>query len=521
MASLLSLTFRLFLFFCFSNIASAVNGSQRAARFEFLEATIDQIVTAFDRQELTSRELVEYYLGAIRELNPRLRAVIEVNPDALALADRADEERRLWPERARSPLHGVPVLLKDCLDTKDKLNTTAGSLALLGSVVRRDAGVVARLRRCGAIILGKAALTEWNHFRAFATPNGWSARGGQAINPYAATADPCGSSTGSATAVAANLAPVSLGTETDGSIICPASANSVVGMKPTVGLTSRAGMIPVSPRQDTIGPLSRTVADSVYLLDEIVGYDPRDAMATREAARFIPVGGYKQFLKKDGLRGKRLGIVRQPFFNFPSEPSLAKIFQGHIDTMRRNGAVIIDNLEISNISTALNYNISGELLALAYEFRQSINSYLADLENSPIRTLDDAIAFNLQHPNLEKNEEYGQGIFLLAENTSDSGAQAKMAVKAMSDLSENGYERSMKNNHLDAVVTPGVSFSAASVLAIGGYPAISVPAGYYGKDGVPVGICFSGPKFSEAALIEIAYSFEQATKVRRPPKLHI
>ncbi|XP_031494577.2 probable amidase At4g34880 [Nymphaea colorata] len=519
MASFLSLS--LFFCFLFSDISSAINGAHRTARFEFQEATIDQIRTAFDRQELTSREVVEYYLGAIRELNPRLRAVIEVNPDALALADQADEERRLRPDRARSPLHGIPVLLKDSLATKDRLNTTAGSFALLGSVVRTDAGVVTRLRRCGAIILGKAALTEWGHFRSFPTPNGWSARGGQAMNPYVATADPCGSSTGSATGVAANLAPVSLGTETDGSIICPASANSVVGIKPTVGLTSRAGMIPVSPRQDTIGPFSRTVADSVYLLDEIVGYDPRDSIATREAAKFIPVGGYKQFLKKDGLHGKRLGIVRQPFFNFSSEPSLAKIFQDHIDTMRRYGAVIIDNLEIPNISTVLNYNISGELLALAYEFRESINSYLADLESSPIRSLADAIAFNSQHPVLEKLEEYGQEIFLFAENTSNSGEQAKMAVKALNELSRNGYEKMMQDNHLDAMVTPGVSFSAASVLAIGGYPEISVPAGYYGKDGAPVGICFSGLRFSEPALIEIAYSFEQATKIRRAPKVHV
>ncbi|CAN6481360.1 unnamed protein product [Victoria cruziana] len=363
-------------------------------------------------------------------------------------------------------------------------------------------------------------MSEWAHFRSLAAPNGWSARGGQALNPYVETADPCGSSTGSATSVAANLVAVSLGTETDGSIICPANANSVVGIKPTVGLTSRAGMIPVFPRQDTIGPFSRTVADSVYVLDEIVGYDPRD-LATREAARFIPAGGYRQFLKEDGLRGKRLGIVRDPFFNFSSQPSLARVFEDHIDTLRNHGAVIVDNLEISNLSTVLNYSLSGELLAAAYDFRLSLNSYLADLESSPIRSLGDAIAFNLQNPVLEKLEEYGQDIFLYAESTRNLGEEAKMAVKTLDELSRNGYEKMMNDNDLDAMVAPGVYLTASSVFAIGGYPAISVPAGYSAVDGVPVGICFGGLRFSEPALIEIAYSFEQATKIRKSPKLRV
>uniref|UniRef100_A0A453A9W4 Amidase domain-containing protein n=1 Tax=Aegilops tauschii subsp. strangulata TaxID=200361 RepID=A0A453A9W4_AEGTS len=298
------------------------------------EATVASIQIGFNNGSLTSVELVQFYLDRISNFNPLLHAVIEVNPDALRQAARADAERCSGRRhRAIGALHGVPVLLKDNIATRDALNTTAGSFALLGSVVRRDAGVVRRLRRAGAVVLGKANMDEWANFRSF-SGGGWSARGGKGRNPYVLSATPCGSSTGSAIAAAASMAAVTLGTETDGSILCPASLNSVVGIKPTVGLTSRAGVIPITPRQDTIGPICRTVADAVHVLDTIVGYDALDAIATMQASKYIPRGGYMQFLKKDGLRGKRIGVPNG-FFNFPNGTVQQMVYEQHLSTMRK------------------------------------------------------------------------------------------------------------------------------------------------------------------------------------------
>ncbi|VAH24649.1 unnamed protein product [Triticum turgidum subsp. durum] len=301
--------------------------------FRIEEATVDSIQLGFNNGSLTSVDLVRFYLDLISSLNPLLHAVIEVNPDALRQAARADAERCSGRRRqASGALHGVPVLLKDNIATRDALNTTAGSFALLGSVVRRDAGVVRRLRRAGAVVLGKANMDEWANFRSF-SGGGWSARGGKGSNPYVLSATPCGSSTGSAIAAAASMAAVTLGTETDGSILCPASLNSVVGIKPTVGLTSRAGVIPITPRQDTVGPICRTVADAVHVLDAIAGYDALDSTATMAASKYIPRGGYMQFLKKDGLRGKRLGVPNG-FFNFPNGTMQQIVYEQHLNTMR-------------------------------------------------------------------------------------------------------------------------------------------------------------------------------------------
>uniref|UniRef100_A0A453A9W1 Amidase domain-containing protein n=1 Tax=Aegilops tauschii subsp. strangulata TaxID=200361 RepID=A0A453A9W1_AEGTS len=296
--------------------------------FEFHEATVDAIQLGFRNGSLTSAALVRFYLDQIRRMNPLLHAVIEVNPDALRQAARADAERRRG--MATGALHGVPVLLKDNIATCDALNTTAGSLALLGSVVKRDAGVAARLRRAGAVVLGKASLSEWANFRN--VHNGWSARGGQTRNPYVLSSDPCGSSSGSGVAAAANMAAVTLGTETDGSILCPSSFNSVVGIKPTVGLTSRAGVVPITPRQDSVGPMCRTVSDAVHVLDAIVGYDKLDAAATRTASKYIPRGGYLQFLKKDGLKGKRIGVPNE-FFQGVGEKQM-RVYKQHLATIR-------------------------------------------------------------------------------------------------------------------------------------------------------------------------------------------
>ncbi|KAK0582939.1 hypothetical protein LWI29_031309 [Acer saccharum] len=478
--------------------------------FSIREATVAELQLAFKQNKLTSRQLVEFYLGEIQRLNPILRGVIEVNPDALRLADKADIERKVKAPRSLHGLHGIPVLVKDNIATKDnKMNTTAGSLALLGSIVPRNAFVVTKLINAGAIILGKASMSEWAHLRG-AAPSGWCARSGQGKNPYVLSADPCGSSSGSAISVAANMAAVTLGTETDGSILCPSSYNSVVGIKPTVGLTSRDGVIPIVPKQDTVGPMCRTVADAVYVLDEIVGFDRNDA-ATREASKYIPLGGYKQFLKTNGLKKKRLGIVRNPFVN---GSVVTKVFEHHIQTMRQRGAVVVDSLKIANIDDILNFSASGELVTLLAEFKVSLNSYLKGLVASPVRSLADVIAFNNKFSKLEKIKEYGQIIFEAAQATKgiDSGVQE--AYSNLARLSKDGLEKLMRENKLDAVVTPGDNF--ATVLAIGGYPGINVPAGY-DSNGVPFGICFGGLKGTEPKLIEIAYGFEQTTKIRKPP----
>nr|POF18711.1 putative amidase [Quercus suber] len=468
----------------FSIFINAINGSQ----FTITEATIDDIHRAFNENQLTSRQLVDLYLDQIAALNPQLRSVLEVNPDARNQAEEADREREEAAEKDRKcrslgELHGIPILLKDSIGTKDKMNTTCGSYALLGSTVARDAGVVQRLRRAGAVILGKASLNEWYGLRSLEIPDGWCARGGQAVNPYLKSGGTCGSSSGSAISVAANMVSVSLGTETDGSIICPADHNSVVGIKPTVGLTSRSGVIPISPRQDTIGPICRTVTDAVYVLDAIVGFDPQDNEATKAASVFIPPGGYRQFLNEDGLKGKRLGVVREPFLDSYNGTSAIPAFERHLNVLRQRGVTIVDNLEIANINVIL-------------DLTQNI------------------IAFNLNNPVIEKLKEYGQDDLIASENTSGIGEQEIEAIEMMANLSKYGFEKLMKDNNLDAMLTIGSN--ASTVLAIGGYPAITVPAGYE-SNGMPFGISFGGLKGSEPKLIEISYAFEQATRERRPP----
>ncbi|KAF5443814.1 hypothetical protein F2P56_036340 [Juglans regia] len=506
---LLSLLFSpLILLLVFSGLVNTTHGSQ----FTIIEATIDDIQRAFSRKELTSRRLVDLYLDQIARLNPLLRSVLEVNPDARDQADEADRQREEAAAGSLGELHGIPVLLKDSIATKDKLNNTAGSYALLGSKVPGDAGVVDRLRRAGALILGKASLTEWYGIRSLKIPSYWSARGGRSVNPYVEWGDPCGSSSGSAISVAANMVSISVGTETDGSIICPADHNSAVGIKPTVGLTSRAGVIPISPRQDSIG----TVTDAVYLLEAIVGFDPKDYEATKAAAKFIPAGGYSQFLKEDGLHGKRLGVVRYPFLDSYNGSTAITAFEHHLNVLRQRGATIVDNLEIANIDIIMNRYISGELVLLLAEFKLSINTYLEELLNSTVRSLSDIIAFNSNHPILEMMKEFGQDEFIKSEMTNGIGEEEIKAHEKLEKLSKYGFEKMMKENDLDAMVTLGKD--AAVVLAIGGYPGITVPGGYE-SDGMPFGICFGGLKGTEPKLIEIAYGFEQATRVRRTPDL--
>ncbi|KAF8369530.1 hypothetical protein HHK36_032451 [Tetracentron sinense] len=514
--TLLILSSSLLPLFISAGLCNSISISEQV--FSIKEATINDIQLAFKENRVTSRQLVELYLQEIETLNHMLRAVIEVNPDALDQAHKADGERKSRSKKqgwlGGLHLHGIPVLLKDNIATKDKMNTTAGSFALLGSVVPRDAGVVKRLRRSGAVILGKASLSEWSHFRSPYIPHGWSARAGQGKNPYTLSGNPCGSSSGSAIAVAANMVTVSLGTETDGSIMCPASYNSVVGIKPTVGLTSRAGVVPISLRQDSIGPICRTVSDAVYVLDAITGFDPRDGEATREASKFIPVGGYTPFLIEEGLKRKRLGIVRNLNFDFVNGSISFHALEQHLITMRQKGAIIVDNLEIVDADIIRDPYRSGENTALVAEYKLYLDDYLKDLIKSPVRSIADIISFNEKNSELEMSNEFGQEILLEAEMTSGFGNEEKKALEALNRLSRNGFERLMKENKLDAMVTLG--WTASPVLAIGGYPGINVPAGY-DIDGKPFGICFGGLKGTEPKLIEIAYAFEQATMIRKLP----
>ncbi|KAG0491588.1 hypothetical protein HPP92_004986 [Vanilla planifolia] len=471
--------------------------------YEFEEATVADMQAAFRNGFLTSVELVKYYLDRINLLNPQLHAIIEVNPDALSDAARADMER--GSINLCSPLHGIPVLLNDNVGTRDLLNTTSGTFALLGSVVSRDAGVVHRLRQAGAIIFGKASMSEWDHFRSLTAPQGWSERGGQGVNPYPGTQTPCGPNSGPAIAVAANLVSVSLATDLNCGISCPASYNSVVGMKPTVGLTSRSGIVPISKRLDTVGPMTRTVADAVAVLDVVSGFDPLDAEATRAGEKFIPLGGFQKFLKSDGLKGKRVGVIRRPFFEDISKGSIqAKTFQAHLRTMKLQGATLIENVKIKNLKTMLNYTASGLVTTLLADFKLSLNAYLADLDSSPVRSLSD-----------ERMAEFGQPIFLASQSTNGIRETEEAAIKRMAKLSK-GFETMMRQRNLDALMF--VDYSGEVALALGGYPIISVPAGYK-RIRSSFGISFAGLRGSDSKLIEIAYAFEQATNVRKPPPL--
>ncbi|KAL9244871.1 hypothetical protein vseg_018590 [Gypsophila vaccaria] len=500
--------------------SSSSSSSHKPEKFQVIEATIEQIQRAFHENKLTSKDLVDFYLKRINDLNPTLRAVIEVNPDATEEAREADKRREMARKGGGGEtgfplggwLHGVPIMIKDNVGTKGKLNTTNGSFALFGSKVSRQSGVLKRLRKVGAIVIGKSSLSEWAHFRSFSIPNGWSARGGQGLNPYNVSADPCGSSSGSAIAVATNMVAVSIGTETDGSILCPSAANFVVGIKPTVGLTSRSGAIPISPRLDTIGPICRTVADAVHVLDAIVGFDKHDYEATKKARKYIPKGGYTQFLRLDGLKFKRLGIIRYPFFNFKEGTLQDLAFKQHFNTLRQKGAVLIDNLEIPNVD--LIQSSSEVLTLLLAEFKQSLNAYLEELHTSPVRSLADIIDFNNRFSDEEKTKEYGQEVFTSAEATNGINDKEKEALVTLEKWSRDGFEKIVKDNNLDAIVTPGSDIS--TVLAIGGYPGIVVPAGYDNRD-TPFGICFGGLAGTEPKLIEIAYAFEQATQIRKPP----
>ncbi len=489
------------------------------------EATIVQLQNAMASGQLTARQLVEMYIQRIDALDrqgPALKSILEINPAALQIAGELDQERK--HTGPRGPLHGIPILLKDNIATADAMQTTAGSLALLGSCPPRDAFVVDRLRKAGAVILGKTNLSEWANFRSTASSSGWSGRGGQSLNPYVLDRTPCGSSSGSAVAVAANLATASVGTETDGSILCPASSNSVVGIKPTVGLTSRAGVIPIAHSQDTVGPFGRTVADAAALLGALTGIDPRDPATDESAGKFYT--DYTQFLDPSGLRGARVGIARQVYFGYNAKTDT--IVNMAIEQLRNLGAEIIDPADIPTAKQMSSSN--AEMVLLLHEFKVGLNAYLSELTNTRIRTLADIIEFNTAHAE-EELPYFGQELLLMTqETTSLVDPRYLDALAENQRLSrEEGIDAVMDTYHLDALVMPSGSppwridlingdhstGSSSQPAALAGYPAINVPAGFTFE--IPVGITFIGRAYSEPTLIKLAYAFEQGTKVRHSP----
>jgi amidase len=496
------------------------------AAFDLEEATITQLQRDMVTGKRTSRSIVEQYLERIDSLDrsgPALHHVLETNGAALALAEVLDRERAAG--RPRGPLHGIPVLLKDNIDTAgDQMTTTAGSLALEGSRARQDSFIAAKLRAAGAIILGKTNLSEWANFRSTHSSSGWSGRGGQGKNPYVLDRNPCGSSSGSGAAVSSNYATAAIGSETDGSIVCPSSANGIVGIKPTVGLLSRTGIIPISHSQDTAGPMARTVTDAAILLTALTGVDPSDAASLASK----PHAGidYTRFLNADGLRGARIGVARKKFFGYSDAAD--KLVDEAISAMKSHGATIIDP---ADIPTAGTFDDS-EFDVLLYEFKADLNKYLASLDPSvKVRTLKNIIDFNERNRDREM-PWFGQEIMVMAQKKGPLTEKKYRDALAKNHLKSRtqGIDAVMKKYRLDAIVAPtggpawtidlvnGDHFSGSSSTpaAVAGYPNINVPAGL--AHGLPVGISIMGMAWSEPTLIKIAYAFEQATHHRVPPK---
>ena len=492
--------------------------------FELDELTITELQQGLQSGKHSSRSLVEKYTDRINDIDrrgPALRSVIELNPDAESIAAALDRERK---ERGtRGPLHGIPILIKDNIDTHDRMMTTAGSLALVGAKPLQDGSVAKRLRDAGAVILGKTNLSEWANFRSNKSSSGWSGRGGQTKNPYALDRNPCGSSSGSGAAAAANLCAAAIGTETDGSVVCPSSANSLVGIKPTVGLVSRAGIIPIAHSQDTAGPMARTVTDAAILLNVLTGADTRDPM-TREILG-KPIPDYTKFLDRDGLRGMRIGVARK---HFGFSDRVDKLMSDHIATMKKLGAVFVDP---ADIPTTGKFDDS-ELEVLLYEFKADLNTYLAGLgPAAPVRSLQDVIAFNERNRDREM-PYFGQDIMEKAQAKGPLTSKAYIAALNKNHLltRTQGIDFIMRKHQLDALIAPtggppwptdwlnGDHFAGgySSASAVAGYPHVTVPAGYI--FGMPVGLSFFGGGYSEGKLIKMAYAFEQATKARRPPK---
>lgn len=499
---------------------------------ELKEITIEQLQDALARGEMTSVQLVQTYKARIEAIDwsgPNLRSVIELNPDAEDIARSLDEERQ--QKGPRGPLHGLPILIKDNIDTEDKMHTTAGSLALLGSKPQQDAFVVEKLREAGAIILGKTNLSEWANFRSTHSSSGWSGRGGQTRNPYIITHNPCGSSSGSGVSVSANLCVAALATETDGSIVCPAHMNGIVGIKPTVGLLSRAGVVPVSHTQDTVGVHARTVKDAATVLGAMTGTDPRDeATSGSEGKSFAD---YTQFLDANALKGARIGILRKYYSGYNSHTD--KIFEAAIEVIKGLGAEIVDP---ADLPTAEEMKESkDETTVLTYDFKNDLNAYLETRIPDPnypgakvLRTLEEIMEFNKENSDKEL-PYFGQEIMEISQKRGPLTEDEYITALANNRRrgGKEGIDAVLAEHNLDALIAPtgqpawpidlvnGDHFGGASSspAAVAGYPLVTVPAGYV--YGLPVGLTFMGTAYSEPALIKLAYAFEQANPVRQSP----
>jgi len=471
---------------------------------ELVEATISDLQAWMKSGKLTSRRLVEMYLERIKQIDPKTRAVLELNPDALAIADALDKERRIG--KTRSMMHGIPILIKDNIDTSDKMMTTAGSLALVGAPTpKQDAFVVRRLRKAGAVIIGKTNLSEWANFRGNRSISGWSGRGLQTNNPYFLDQNPCGSSSGSGVSVSANLAAAAVGTETNGSLICPANTNGIVGIKPTLGLISRSGIIPIAHTQDTAGPMARTVSDAAILLGAMVGRDKDDSITADADNRAQK--DYTKFLDTGGVKGARLGIVMQ----FTTRPEFKAFYQPFLDKLRDGGATLVD------VTFTPDYSKVGDdrLNVLLYEFKADLNKYLA-ARGAKYTSLADLIKFNDDNKEAEL-KLFDQELFVQSQAKGDLNDKAYIdsLTKVKRAAREDGVDAVMAKENLDALVAP-TGGATWAIAATAGYPYITVPIGL--RENTAVGMAFFGKAFSEPSLIKYAYAFEQMTKGRVTPK---
>jgi amidase len=489
--------------------------------FQLEEATVDQLQNLMHSGRLTSREITSLYIKRIQDFDkkgPKLNSVIELNPDALQIAESLDHERA--NKKVRGRLHGIPVLIKDNINTGDKMQTTAGSLALEGHKALSDATIIKKLREAGAVLLGKTNLSEWANFRSTRSSSGWSSRGGQTNNPYNPSRNPCGSSSGSGVAVSANFCTIAIGTETDGSIVCPSSINGVVGVKPTVGLWSRSGIIPISHTQDTAGPMARTVTDAAILLSALTGEDEADE-ATK--INHQPIKDYTVFLKADGLRGKRIGVEKSLL---KGHEAIDKLLQDALEVIKRQGAEII---EVDVMSKTKEIGDS-EFQVLLYEFKNDLNNYLAK-ENWKLKSLQEIIAYNKQNE-ARVMPYFKQEIMESAEKKGDlESKEYKEALQKDYTVARGSIDGALKEFNLDAICGPTTGpswctdlvngdhfagYETSTPAAVAGYPHITIPMGFV--FGLPIGLSFFGTAFSEGQLISLAFSYEQASKRRKAPQ---
>lgn len=507
--------------FSFIKRARAENISAPDTNEELIEMTVAELQAKMRSGELSAKKIAEKYLERIKDIDPKINSVVETNPDALRIAEELDRERKAG--RVRGLLHGIPVLIKDNIDTADRMQTTAGSLALLNAPApKRDAFVVEQMRKSGAVILGKTNLSEWANFRSTNSTSGWSARGGQTRNPYILDRNACGSSTGSGAAIAANLAAIGVGTETDGSIVCPASICGIVGLKPTLGLISRSGIIPIAHSQDTAGPMTRTVADAAILLSALTGVDRNDSATAQNNKKAEK--DYTRFLQADGLRGARVGVARE-FWG--KNADVDKLLNDSLDRMKSAGADLID----VKFPTLSKFG-DAEFEVLLFEFKADLEKYLAE-RGAPYKTLTELIKFNEDNAAREM-PYFKQEIFEMAAKKGNLQTRAyRLALQKSKLLTQaQGIDAVMTKDKLDAVVAPSNAptwlidlvngdcgsnyISSSSLPAVAGYPNVTVPAGFVKN--LPIGISFFGRAYSEPTLIKIAYAFEQLTKARRAPK---